>query len=108
MLTYESNIVVAKKLLLEAMNKVISKEEFTHIDGSKTRLRRSGIAEANMIPQVFSDVRTQGVFLRGKMLVRWEERHEIRNQVVQAFVKSIQKNSDVELRYVDFWVNDLR
>lgn len=42
------------------------------------------------------------------MLVMWNERHEIRNRVVEQFAKQIRNSETVKLRYVDFWVNETR
>ena len=108
MVTYESNITEAKKLLMDAMNEAYFSPDFTHSTDAKNRLKKLGIPEKTQIPQVFVDVRTQGIFLRGKLLVMWNERHEIRNRTVEIFAQKVKNSETVQLRYVDFWVNDLR
>ena len=108
MVTYTSDIELARTLLLESMNEVCTNADFTYSADAKARLKKLGIPEKNQVPQVFVDVRTQGVFLRGKMLVMWNERHEIRNRTVIVFTQKVKDASSVELRYVDFWVNELR
>ena len=108
MITYQSDVELARTLLLDSMNEVCFSPDFTHVTDAKARLKKLGIPEKNHMPQVFVDVRTQGIFLRGKMLVMWNERHEIRNRTVIAFTQKVKNTTSVELRYVDFWVNELR
>lgn len=108
MVTYESDIDIARGLLLDAMNEVCNSADFSHVMDQKARLKKLWIPEKNQNPQVFVDVRTQGVFLRWKMLVMWNERHEIRNRTVINFTQKMKHHPEVELRYVDFWVNELR
>ncbi len=108
MITYESDMNEAKQLLLDAMNEVYDSGNFSRAIEQKAKLKKLGLPEKNIIPQVFIDVRTQGVFLRGKILVMWGERHELRNQIVALFMQKMKTSETVHLRYVDFWVNELR
>lgn len=108
MLTYESNITLAKEILLRTMNEILSQDNISHLDTMKAKLKRSGIPEDKLYPMVFTDVRMQGIFLRGKMLIKWEDRHEVRNRVSELFIQEIQKTQEVELRYIDSWVSEVQ
>lgn len=103
MITYGSDIEQARILLFDSMTEVCSSPDFTRAIDMKARLKKLGIPEKNQVPQVFVDVKTQGIFMRGKILVMWNERHEIRNRTVIAFTKKVKDTPSVELRYVDSW-----
>jgi len=54
-----------------------------------------------MHPQIFLDIKPQGILLRGKIFVLWSERHNVRNEVVEAFFEKAQKEKDVEVKQVE-------
>ena len=106
LLSAKSDIVLAKKLLMETMNEVVSQsQKFTQAPAHKWFLKKFGHTEETLKPQVFMEIRPQGVLLRGKIPVLWGERHLLRTEVVESFVEKTRKRKMIDFRYVEIGGN---
>lgn len=101
LLDKKSSIPKAKTLLLEVMNEVINHEKYSSPFEARAPFRKYGITEANMHPQIFLDIKPQGIFLRGKIFVYWAERHDIRSEIVEMFFNNAQKDDSIEVKQVE-------
>jgi Mechanosensitive ion channel len=59
-----SDILLAKKTLLDTMKQVSTQEKFSQAISQKTFLKKFGHTEETLRPQVFLEMRPQGVLLR--------------------------------------------
>ncbi len=103
LLEAKSDVILAKKILLESMNAVAMQDKFTQATAHKTFLKKFGHADEALKPQVFLEIRPQWILLRWKIPVMWWERHMMRTEVVERFVDKIRKTKGVDFRFVDLW-----
>jgi small-conductance mechanosensitive channel len=100
LLEKDSDIDIAKKELLAAMEE----ENIKDIEEAKKNISNLqanfGIRERNILPKIFIEPDPRGILLRGKYLCRLDNRHTSRAQVTQNFLKRVQKSPHVSLRFV--------
>lgn len=101
LLQTSSSIPKSKTALLEVMNEVVAHEKYSSPFEARAPFKKYGIQEQNMHPQIFLDIKPQGIFLRGKVFVYWPERHSMRSEIVEAFFERAQKEKAIEVKQVE-------
>lgn len=99
-LTQESNIEKARTILLETL-KAVSKEIRTFSSRDTTFFKKMGFKEADLKPVTHIDIKQQGIFIRGKIFLHTDEQNSTRTEVVQLFLKKIQKEKDIKILFSD-------
>ncbi len=96
-----SSISLSKKILLESMREVLKNDKYSLPSESRAPFKRYGITEDHMHPEIFLDIKPQGIFLRWKVFVYWPERHGIRSDIVELFFERSQKEKTVVIKQLE-------
>ncbi len=101
----DSNFDKAEKIMLKIMGEA-QKEYKEKMLQKKNQLLKLGIREENLDPMVFWETQANGLLLRGKLIVDFDLFFEIRTRVTRDFIKAIQKEPDIKLRFVNNLVSN--
>ena len=62
---------------------------------------KKGLEDDDLKPRIFWEIQANGILLRGKLLVDFDEFFEIRSAVTRAFIIEVNKDDSVQLRFVN-------
>lgn len=96
-----SSITLSKKILLESMQHVLQDDKYSSPADSRAPFKRYWITEDHMHPEIFLDIKPQGIFLRWKVFVYWPERHWVRSDIVELFFECSQKEKSVVIKQLE-------
>ncbi len=81
-----TDITDAKESLLKIMKEVTSQIEFRSPFTNKGYFKKFWYKEDSLAPQVFVEMRSQGIVLIGKLLWFWKERYDMKYSIEEKFI----------------------
>ncbi len=95
-----SDIERAEQLLLKILEAEQAKFKDA-IDRKKSQFTKKGLQERDLNPRIFWEIQANGILLRGKLLVDFDEFFEIRSAVTREFIMAVNKEKNIHLRFVN-------
>jgi small-conductance mechanosensitive channel len=95
-----SDIEKAETILL----KVLADEQAKFkdiINKKRNQFIKNGLADDDLEPHIFWEIQANGILLRGKLLVDFNDFFTIRSAVTRAFIIEINKEENIQLRFVN-------
>lgn len=95
-----SDIERAEALLLE----ILASEQAKFKDSlmqKKVQFIKKGLSEEDLHPRIFWEIQANGILLRGKLLVNFDDFFCIRSAVTREFIIAINKEKNIHLRFVN-------
>ncbi|MCF7846912.1 MAG: mechanosensitive ion channel [Candidatus Gracilibacteria bacterium] len=95
----ETDLDAAKKLFFRVLKKVVKPDSEEH-QKVATRLQRyCQFTEAETQLRVFFEPDENAVLMKGRFIVSMDEIEEVRDQIIETYLKEAQKDPDIILRY---------
>jgi len=95
-----SDVEKAEAILLQILE--TEQQKFKDKISKKRNLfMKKGLEDDDLKPRIFWEIQANGILLRGKLLVDFDEFFEIRSAVTRAFIIEVNKDDSVQLRFVN-------
>lgn len=91
-----TDITDAKKNLLQTIQKITSQAEFRSPLSNKGYFKKFWYSEMSLVPQVFIEMRSQGIVLIGKFLWFWKERYDMKYLIEEKFITYLSRKKPEE------------
>jgi len=95
-----SDIEKAESILLKILETKQAKFK-TDIDNRKHLFTKKGLGAEDLKPRIFWEIQANGLLLRGKLLVNFDDFFSIRSAVTREFAIAINKEKNIQLRFVN-------
>ncbi len=95
-----SDIERAETILL----KILANEQakfYEAVTRKKTQFIKKGLSEEDLHPRIFWEIQANGILLRGKLLVNFDDFFRVRSAVTREFIIQINKEKNIHLRFVN-------
>lgn len=95
-----SDIERAEAILLEVLQTEQNKFKETMLK-KRSQFIKKGLSDEDLQPHIFWEIQANGILLRGKLLVDFDDFFNIRSAVTKNFIIKVNKEPSIQLRFVN-------